>query len=387
MIIGFSYSNRATFRFGRGWGVVMLLVAFWTWATLLAFGADNQDAAWAFIDLLTKIVLPFLIGIATIDSVAKLKQLAWVILISQGYVAFEMNLSYFQGYNVLRIRGFAGLDNNGAAITLVTALGLAFFLGLNASKLWQKGVAFGMGALMVHAVLFSFSRGGMLAMILTGGVAFCLIPKRPKHYVAFCIAVGMTVYLAGPEVRERFISSFQQKDGMYEASAQSRVDLWKDCLDVMKKHPVMGVGPNHWPLIAPTYGWPKGKEAHSLWLQMGAELGFTGVGLLLSFYLLGMAQLWRMTRTSELLDDPWYPDCARMVIASLFGFIVSAQFVTVEGVEIPYYIALLGAGTLKLSSLPATVSAEEWDEEPDGIVETTIQPAIELNHPCPISSV
>jgi hypothetical protein len=44
-----------------------------------------------------------------------------------------------------------------------------------------------------------------------------------------------------------------------------------------------------------------------------------------------------------------------MVIASLCGFAVAAQFVSLDFLEPPYYIALLGAGVLKLStrSLPS----------------------------------
>jgi hypothetical protein len=39
-----------------------------------------------------------------------------------------------------------------------------------------------------------------------------------------------------------------------------------------------------------------------------------------------------------------------MVIASLVGFAVPAQFVSLEFLETPYYVALVGAGVLKLSS-------------------------------------
>ena len=35
---------------------------------------------------------------------------------------------------------------------------------------------------------------------------------------------------------------------------------------------------------------------------------------------------------------------ARMVWASLVGFFVSAQFVSLEGLELPYYITLVGLG-------------------------------------------
>ena len=42
------------------------------------------------------------------------------------------------------------------------------------------------------------------------------------------------------------------------------------------------------------------------------------------------------------------------VIASLTGFLISAAFVSCEGVELPYYIGIIGAGILKLVSFPDT---------------------------------
>jgi len=40
---------------------------------------------------------------------------------------------------------------------------------------------------------------------------------------------------------------------------------------------------------------------------------------------------------------------ARMVIASLVGFMVSSQFVSLEGLELPYYVVMIGAATLKVA--------------------------------------
>ena len=48
-----------------------------------------------------------------------------------------------------------------------------------------------------------------------------------------------------------------------------------------------------------------------------------------------------------------------MVTASLIGFCVAAQFVTLHGLEIPYYVVLIGAGALKLNThgrIPIPVS-------------------------------
>ena len=50
------------------------------------------------------------VGITVIDSVGKIKALVWVIVLSQGFLAFEMNLAYYQGnYDPLE-NTFGGMD-------------------------------------------------------------------------------------------------------------------------------------------------------------------------------------------------------------------------------------------------------------------------------------
>jgi hypothetical protein len=52
-----------------------------------------------------------------------------------------------------------------------------------------------------------------------------------------------------------------------------------------------------------------------------------------------------------------------MVLAAITGFAVSAQFVSLPGLETPYYIVLLGAGALKLvpSARPNTEAEHDVD--------------------------
>jgi O-antigen ligase len=90
-------------------------------------------------------------------------------------------------------------------------------------------------------------------------------------------------------------------------------------------------------------------EAHSFWLQTGAELGIPGLALIAAFYGLCLARLWRVIRVPVPGSDPWLVYLAQAVIASLTGFVVSSQFVSVLGVEVPFYVTLLGAGVLKLA--------------------------------------
>jgi probable O-glycosylation ligase (exosortase A-associated) len=366
LLAGWACRGFGRWQFGRARGVVAAFVGYWLWTVISTAWAIDRGVALESVEILTKIVLPFVVGMTIIDSARKLGQLAWVIVLSHGYVAYELNLTYFGGYNRLWEEGFGGMDNNSNAIAFVTCTGLAFFLGLETPKLWLKGLALAASALMAHAILFSFSRGGMLALAVTGVVSFVLLPKRPKHYLMFALAALVVVRLAGPPVIERFGTAFAGS-GERDASAESRLELWAACWDLMLKHP-WGIGPDQFGLVVAEYGFQPGKLAHTVWLQVGAEVGFVGLGCLLLFYGLCVARLWPLARGRRAVPDPWCHVAARMVIASLAGFAVSAQFVSLKNLEVPYYVVLVGAAVLKLCPAPELLEGHPagWEATGEG---------------------
>src|SRR5262249_12030925 len=146
-------------------------------------------------------------------------------------------------------------------------------------------------------------------------------------------------------------------------STQSRLDLWRDCLDCLVQNPLFGCGPGNWGETAVRYGWPPGKSAHTTWLEVAAELGGLGLLFLALFYAVCVRRLWPVVREATPASDPWMRTFARMTIAAVIGFAISAQFVSVAGLEAPYYIVLLGAGVLKLESLHA--EAEQAGDRED----------------------
>jgi O-antigen ligase len=351
MLLGWCGRGFGSWRLGGGRGLVVLLLAFLAWAAVGAARAPRLAVALEEVDGLAKIVLPFLVGITVIDSVPRLRQLAWVILLSESYIAFEMNLSYFHGYNRLWHDGFGSLDNNGAAVGMVTATGLAFFLLLHTGRWWQKGIVGGCCLLLSHAVFLSFSRGAQLSLGITGFVSFLLIPKKPRHYVLFGLAVAVAIQLAGPEVRERFWTTFAG-GGERDTSEMERLTVWTAALKNVKESPLFGVGPGHWVFVsAQQHGLllqGRGMACHSTWIQVAAEFGLPALMILLTFYGVCIVRLWPIARRRQPGLDPWLGHFACMVIAALVGFMVAAQFVTLYRYEMPYYIALVGAVTLKL---------------------------------------
>jgi O-antigen ligase len=189
------------------------------------------------------------------------------------------------------------------------------------------------------------------------------------------LGVVIALAMAGPEVWNRFNSISKSSltgatSSEAEWSAESRVILWGVCVQMVAESPLVGKGPDHFPKIIQRYEtgndvfprFPEGKEAHTLWLQIAAELGIPGVVFLASYYVLTVAGLWKYCRLDNSDSRGLTPGAtARMVIAAMVGFIVSAQFVTLEGLELPYYVALVGLGSLKLSS---TLEAFDDASEP-----------------------
>jgi probable O-glycosylation ligase (exosortase A-associated) len=352
---GWIFKGGGNWRFGRGRVVVLLFAAYCVWVVFSAASASNQSVALNFVEGQAKRALMFAIAVTLADSHARLIQLAWVLVGSAGYLALEMNQRYLGGFNEVA-QGYGGMDNNSIAISLVTCLGPAVFLGLYAKKRWHKAVALGSAALIGHTVLLTFSRGGLLGMLAAAAAALVFGPKRPRHLLAMVVAIGLGLQLAGPEVRARFATAFAENSER-DSSAQSRLDLWMDCVEVMKKYPILGIGPDHFPLVAAEFGWPDGKEAHSLWFQMGAEVGIPGMLFLIAFY---VTAIWRLRRgaISRPVDgDRWTHFAALMVITSLVGFAVSAQFVTMEGLETPLYVAVIAVGTLRLAPRSSAAAA------------------------------
>ena len=343
LLIGWALKGFGDWKFGRAALPVYCLLAFFVWVLLSALLAPDPLYALGAVRERAKVVLPFLVGITLIQSERWIAALAWVIVLSSGYVGAEMNWAYLNGYNRAQAEGLFG-DNNSFAVSMVAAVGPAVFLGLSTRSWWKKGLAFACALLCMHTVLLTFSRGGILALSVTGALVALMMPKRPTYLLALVLTVAIGFRLMGPEVTARFMTSFAAESERDE-SAESRLQLWGDCLTVMGRYPVFGVGPWHWPRIVSQFGWPAGKEAHSLWFEVGAETGIPALGFILTFYGATAWRAWSLARRSR--GTP-YEGYGLIVVSGLVGFMIAAQFVSLEGLEVPYYIALIGAASLKV---------------------------------------
>jgi O-antigen ligase len=197
----------------------------------------------------------------------------------------------------------------------------------------------------------------MLGLLATGAVAFVMMPKRPKYLAALAITCLLSARFIGPELATRYTSVFAS-EGERDSSSESRLDLWKSCLQVIGEYPVFGVGPANWRVIAANYGWPEGKSAHSVWMETGAELGIPGTLFLMVFFGSTVIRLWPVARAPLTDENRYEVVLASGVILAIVGFAVSGQFVSVPGLEVPYYVTMLGAAMLKTTRPQAVASTQ-----------------------------
>src|SRR5262245_50632360 len=84
LLAGWALHGFGNWALGKAQTAIGLLICFVIWSGLCALGAAEQEVAWRLVEGFAKIVLPVVAGATLIDSVAKLKQLIWVIVLSQG---------------------------------------------------------------------------------------------------------------------------------------------------------------------------------------------------------------------------------------------------------------------------------------------------------------
>jgi probable O-glycosylation ligase (exosortase A-associated) len=354
-LVGWALNGFGSWKIGPGKSMVVALILFAAWSMLSATQAVDTSYAYAELVPMAKFVMPFLIGITLIDSKARARGMLWVIVLAMGYVSFEMNIDYVvKAYNTAG-EGFGGMDNNCFGVALVATIGPALALFMGAKKWWEKGLAAASAGLILHTTLLTFSRGAMVGLLVVGFTAFILMPKRPKHLAVLVVLGLIALRLTGPQLMARYATMVAQEEDR-DGSAESRLDLWRDCLKIFSEKPVFGVGPGNFRVVAASLGWAPGKQAHSTWMQALAEVGAPGLGLLLVFFVTAIVKLWPLARAKITEENRYEVAVASGIVMCIVGFVVTGQFVSLGGLEIPYYAVMIGVVLLKQKALAAATA-------------------------------
>lgn len=107
------------------------------------------------------------------------------------------------------------------------------------NKLFYKFLCYGLVATTLFATMYTFSRGGYLAVLFSVFVLGIVKDRKLLIVLGVFLLTWQTVVPA--PVRER-VSMTENSNGQLEASAQERVDLWQNAEQSFFHSPVVGSG-------------------------------------------------------------------------------------------------------------------------------------------------
>lgn len=272
-----------------------------------------------------------------------------------------------------RVAGPVG-DPNFFAQILVLVVPVALVLAWKERNRWLRRLAGGTAAAVAAAALFTYSRGGALAL---GVVAACAVfgarPTRRR------VATGAILLVAGlvliPSDFTRRLATLGQllpgreRVDEIDTSFQNRWLQAQVAWEIFVDHPLVGVGAGNYTVhyydyadeigsAAPEYDKAGGDHyPHNLYLEIASELGFVGLiafggALLLVFGYLRRAEAAYFAAGQEL-----HAALASALQIALLGYLVSSLFL--HGHFQRYLWVLLGLSAALAREAPDEVSVAD----------------------------
>jgi O-antigen ligase len=373
VILVFSLIMRwaVTGHFPKGWikpAVLVLVYGLVIFGSSL-YAAEYTSAQEAAADFWKDGLITILI-VALIQKKSTFRKVIWALLLAGIFVAtisvyqyntgtFDNNYLGFAEAPVLNIIGetegnrVAGPigDPNFYAQILVVLVPLAINRMLAEKSIWLKLLA-GYGILIITlTILYTYSRGGVIALI-AALIALAFYKPPRLGWLGIMLAIGVVAILFMPASFMDRMSTITdvisgEQDVRSEVSIEGRTSEMLSAWYMFLDHPILGVGANNYPTNYQTYARKLGldnratlREPHNLFLEVAAETGLFGLmvfGYIL-YYIFKSIQRTRSGFTQ--LGDHQFVDLIGAFSAGLIGYLTAAMFI--HGAYPRYFWLLAG---------------------------------------------
>ena len=233
-------------------------------------------------------------------------------------------------------------DENDAALTLVMAIPLSVAVMFFKQNTKNRKLIFMIAALVcVVAVVASMSRGGFLGLASIPCAYWILSKDKMKNIGKFILLVVVLSYPVYQLVPEDYRSEIVSITDTEDSTRNTRLEFWGLAWDMFLDNPVIGVGARNYPWNVATYQMMRpdfsvdgkllgGREVHSLYFALIAELGLVGTVLYVLIIINLVKKIlfvMRLGENEEVFHD--FGLIAKGLLISLFSFLISGGFISV----------------------------------------------------------
>jgi putative inorganic carbon (hco3(-)) transporter len=325
----------------------------------------------------TGCVVSSILIVLLIQTEEDFRRLLVIAALSIGYLGARFGL-YGLIHGGVRFSGGYGdflYDNNNLALALVMGVPLGWYARHLIRNKWVRLSLVVSVFLTIGAVIFTYSRGGAVAL----GAVFLVIllhsQRRLPLLVGLAILTVPSLYLVRDSYFDRLGTLRSTEGGTRERSVQDRVDTANMAYRMWQDYPLIGVGfgTNNQRVLYSSYVDTSSTGTfalviHNTYLQMLVDSGT--FALLAYLALLGGTILMMefSYRRLKRVGSPLYA-CPLAIEAGLVGFAVGSTFLTRITFDFTYYLLMMGAAWLIVEPQHLASLAEEREEAGEGSVD------------------
>jgi len=240
-------------------------------------------------------------------------------------------------------------DENDFCMVMNMAVPFGYFLMFSSTGIMQKMKYLGFLGTFILAAMASLSRGGFIGLAAVGAYCWYRSPKKGHALVVLVIAILLMVVLAPPQYWDEIASSTSDETLGEEGTGGARLYSWGIGMKMFFSNPIIGIGQSNYPWTVDIYEAGQtfhtrsfaGREAHSAWVTLIAELGLAGIAIIGAMLVQCYKDLkFVRSRLSPVMSRQMHGQTvqagedmrvylARAMEGSLIGFIVSGVFISI----------------------------------------------------------
>ena len=328
------------------WRLVGLAVLFGWFFVSTYFALAPYAAREKLVEVL-KILPPLALVWLLIDTREKLFLLMATIALSIALVVIKGGYwAVMTGFHD-RVYGPPGSqygDNNEFAVAVAMSIPLLFIWLRETQDRALRWMILALVVLSYLSALSSWSRGGLLSLL---AMTLLLLWYSQRKLIAIPVAVfgmlAVVMVFSGKWLgRMESILTFQD-----DASAQSRIGMWKIGWESAIKHPLTGSGFDAWPILSASHGGIM--DWHSAYIELLAEHGFVGLAIWGGLIAGTLLSLGFLARSGRRTGQAWVATYAGMLQASMVAYLAGALTLGIAYWELPFWLIMCGVVTARLS--------------------------------------
>ena len=265
----------------------------------IPFAINRQEAWVEFSGTFIRCIVIFVVIVNVVRTEARLKGLLFLALAAgiwlsvQAINDYRLGLMTVEGYRAAgRGTGIFG-NTNDMALHLVTILPITVALMLGSKGAARKFIYGACAALMIAAIVLSYSRGAFIGMLIVLLFIAWKLGRQRRLEIIFAVLgfAGVVVLLAPDKYGSRLLSIFIPSLDAEGSADARRGELFRS-IYVALRHPLLGIGMGNY---QPEMSY-KGLVTHNSYTQVAAEMGMTALTCYVMFIVTPLKKLAQIAR-------------------------------------------------------------------------------------------